>query len=69
VVHSKVRDAIAANLTSVYLCGRVWSAWNHGTMSEDDFQPADESDEFIEDITAAVVAALQSQPAQEGGDA
>ncbi|MDP2263249.1 MAG: hypothetical protein Q8K24_08835 [Hydrogenophaga sp.] len=36
----KLRDAFAQALTSVYVCGRVWEAWQFGTMSEGDFQPA-----------------------------
>lgn len=28
----------------VYECGRCWSAWNHGTMGEDDFTMIDFDD-------------------------
>jgi hypothetical protein len=59
-----VRDAIAAALTGVYYCGRVWSAWNIGTMSQDDFQPAADVDEVLDGLTDAAMAAM-SPPAAE----
>ena len=55
-----VRDAISQVLTSVYVCGRVWSAWQAGTMTEDDFIPAADSDEVLNEITDAAIAALSS---------
>lgn len=59
---TKIRDAIASNMTSVYLCNRVWSAWRYGTMSEDDFTAAIESDQFVNDMATAVVSALEDGP-------
>jgi len=38
----------------VLFCTRVWSAWNVGTMSEDDFFPAYEDDDFIYRIAEAL---------------
>ena len=49
-----LREALASALTSVYVCGRVWSAWGVGTMSEDDFIPASESDEVLDELVSAV---------------
>lgn len=37
-------DAIAEGLRDTWHCMRVWEAWNVGTMSQDDFEPVDESD-------------------------
>jgi hypothetical protein len=54
----RMRDAVAGALTGLYYCGRVWSAWSVGTMSEDDFSPADEDDNIIENVTAAAIDAL-----------
>jgi hypothetical protein len=54
-----LREALAEALTSVYVCGRVWEAWNYGTMSEGDFQPAAECDEVLD---ALVEAATKATP-------
>ena len=58
-----LREALAAALTSVYVCGRVWSAWHIGTMTEDDFSPASECDWLLDEIVHAVATAAP-QPAQ-----
>ena len=58
-----LREAAAAALTSVYVCGRVWSAWHIGTMTEDDFSPASECDWLLDEIVHAVATAAP-QPAQ-----
>jgi hypothetical protein len=39
----ELTDLIAAGLGCTYHCTRVWSAWSVGTMSQDDFEPVDES--------------------------
>ena len=49
----KLRDAFAQALTSVYVCGRVWEAWQYGTMSEGDFQPASECTEVLDSLIEA----------------
>ena len=48
-------EEIAGHLCGTYICGRVWGAWQAGTMSEYDFIPADESD-LPHDIARAVLA-------------
>jgi HEPN domain-containing protein len=53
-------DKIAESLTSAYVCTRVWSAWNVGTMTEDDFKPADES-ELSGEIAEKVVEFISGQ--------
>ena len=58
-----LREAAAAALTSVYVCGRVWSAWHIGTMTEDDFSPASECDWLLDEIVHAVATAAP-HPAQ-----
>lgn len=45
---------------TVYTCGRVWEAWNVGTMSEDDFAPAWEDDELINDIATEALKAADN---------
>lgn len=37
-------ELIAGHLSGTYHCTRVWSAWNVGTMSQDDFEDVGESD-------------------------
>lgn len=53
-----LREAVAESLRGMYGCGRVWSAWNVGTMREDDFYPAEECDECITQVADAVRAAI-----------
>lgn len=57
----QVHAIVASHLTSVYLCTRVWSAWSVGTMSEDDFIAATET-EFADDLAAAIFAAFGTTP-------
>ena len=45
-----LREVFAQCLTSTYMCGRAWSAWGAGTMSEDDFSPASECDELLDEL-------------------
>jgi len=48
-LREKARDAVAQALGDSYDCERVWSAWNEGTMSENDFSCiADDSDRVYE---------------------
>lgn len=62
-----VRDAVAESLTGVYYCGRVWSAWGVGTMSEDDFTLAAEDDGVLDGIVDAAIGALAVPPAKAEG--
>lgn len=57
----QMREAVAEGLRGLYGCGRVWSACGVGTMSEDDFYPAEESDECITQVVDAIESALASQ--------
>lgn len=52
-------DIIAQSLQGTYYCGRVWSAWRVGTMSESDFWPVDEGD-IPHEIATLVVEALSA---------
>ena len=49
-------EIVRLHLTSTYHCTRVWEAWHVGTMTEDDFEPASESD-MAEEIADAILAA------------
>lgn len=50
----QLREAVAENCTDMYWCDRVWEGWSAGTMSQDDFHPAEECDDFLEDVARAV---------------
>lgn len=52
------KEAVADGLNeTVYTCSRVWSAWGYGTMSEDDFAPAWEDDELVDDLATVALDA------------
>ena len=55
-------DAIAQGLHRTWHCKRVWEAWHVGTMSQDDFEPVDDSETPTE-IADAVLALLAAPPA------
>ena len=55
-------DAVAQGLHGTWHCTRVWEAWHVGTMSQDDFEPVDESETPTE-IADAVLALLAAPPA------
>lgn len=50
---------IAKHLVGLYVCTRVWEAWNVGTMSESDFIEAGET-EFAQDLAGDIVEALSN---------
>lgn len=53
----ELTEIIGEHLTCVYVCGRVWDAWNHDTMNQDDFTEAGET-EFPGDVATAIHARL-----------
>lgn len=65
--NEEVRQAIAEGLRGLWGCGRVWSAWSVGTMGEDDFYAADESDECIDQMIHSI-SFLFSHSAATGKD-
>lgn len=61
-----LRESLASGLTQTYGCSRTWSAWGVGTMSENDFYPADECDEILDELCDLAIAVLGTpQPAQQ----
>ena len=64
----ELAQLIAEHLGGTYHCNRVWEAWNVGTMSQDDFEPVDESEtptkiaEAIIDAIRAAISAKKGQP-------
>jgi hypothetical protein len=57
LTREQIADIVREHLTSMYACTRVWEAWSVGTMTEDDFVPAEETD-MADDIAAALVARI-----------
>lgn len=58
-------DAIAQCLHGTWHCTRVWESWHVGTMSQDDFEPVDESETPTE-IADAVLALLAAPGPADG---
>ena len=60
---AELATAINETLGGVLHCTRTWQAWQAGTMTQDDFQPANESD-LAHEIADVVLNLLnQAQPA------
>ena len=57
----RIADTVRDNLGDIFACTRVWDAWQVGTMTQNDFTPADETD--LADEIAESVAALYTHPA------
>lgn len=55
----RIANIVRDHLTAVYSCTRVWSAWSYGTMGQDDFVEASET-ELAEEIAEAIKAAMQA---------
>lgn len=43
-------EELKSILKGNYHCGRVWEAWEIGTMTEEDFTPLEEDEDFISEI-------------------
>lgn len=55
-----VSDAIAETLGNAMDCTRVWSAWQVGTMSQDDFVPVCADSDRLDEITTAAMTAIDA---------
>lgn len=69
-----LRDALSITLGQAMDCTRVWTAWQAGTMTEDDFQLLADNDERLDELTDAVLEQLakhanQPAPTVPAGDA
>ena len=65
---ARLRDALSEALGETYVCSRVWSAWSHGTMRQDDFAPAAEDDCVLDNLVGAVASALAASPSAQTGE-
>lgn len=50
----QIADIVREHLTAAYVCNRVWEAWYVGTMGQEDFVEASETD-MADEIAAAIV--------------
>jgi hypothetical protein len=50
-IEQKVIDC----LSDLYVCGRVWEAWNYNTMTRDDFSLAREDENIVYDFTEMIM--------------
>jgi len=57
----RIADTVRDHLGGIFDCTRVWSAWQVGTMTEDDFTPAGETE--LADEIATAVAEIYTHPA------
>lgn len=46
--------AVSLLSDDLYFCTRVWEAWHHNTMTENDFVKANEDSDLIHDIAEAI---------------
>lgn len=53
-----VWEAVQEALGDAYDCTRAWSAWQHGTMGEDDFVRVADQPDRVDEIASAVMAVL-----------
>lgn len=53
-VNEDEKEKIRKILGDTYICERVWSAWEAGTMTKDDFSEASDSEELIDELYDAI---------------
>ena len=58
----RIADTVRDHLGDIFACTRVWYAWKVGTMTEDDFTPAGETE--LADEIATAVAEIYTHPAR-----
>lgn len=54
----KFKEVLERNLGDCYCATRMWTAWQAGTMTEDDFTPLWDNDDFQHDVAVALQAAI-----------
>ncbi|MCP4393173.1 MAG: hypothetical protein GY804_02745 [Alphaproteobacteria bacterium] len=62
-LREKLKNILTSNLVDSYFCNRVWPAWSYGTMTEDDFEPVNETDNIYDIINE--IEAITSVPKHE----
>lgn len=59
-LREKLEDILTSNLGDAYFCQRVWSAWDVGTMTQDDFEEVNNS-ENINDMVDEIIMLFTSK--------
>jgi DNA repair exonuclease SbcCD ATPase subunit len=60
----EIRSEIEKCLTGLYTCNRVWVAWSCGTMTENDFNLANEDNDIIDNFYGIYITAQQKTQAE-----
>ena len=64
----ELQALVAESLRDVtYTCGRVWEAWQYGTMTDEDFAPAWEDDGLTGSMADEIMKAIKPRLAQTVG--
>jgi predicted RNA-binding Zn-ribbon protein involved in translation (DUF1610 family) len=55
-------DNVKKNLKCLLWCSRDWNAWSTGTMTDEDFIPANDDDDFAYDILNNLFEEFKTNP-------
>ena len=61
----RLAEIIGNAVNGFWYCDRVWSAWGCGTMSENDFYPAEDDEDWVNETAEDVLKAIQEFQQQE----
>lgn len=56
-----LEDIIKDTLVDTYTCSRVWDAWAHNTMSEDDFHHAPDDEDLVDEMVYKILMLFQDE--------
>lgn len=59
-MRNQLDEVIRDETSDTYVCGRVWSSWGYGTMSEDDFTRFDKNDR-IENLVYSIEEIVENR--------
>lgn len=59
ISHADLEKAIDNILADLYHCGRCWTAWSHGTMTEDDFVDAASDEDIRQSVREELTRLLE----------
>jgi len=49
-IQEALREVVWKSIKGLYQCDRVWSAWSYGTMTEEDFSPAEDDEDLVNEM-------------------
>lgn len=50
MINNSIMQQFSSFFENIYFCDRAWSAWGYGTMTQNDFLPISEDEEYLKDI-------------------